>query len=159
MSAGASASTALDIDRSLVTAEGAYPLTLVFVVDGSEQQLTVRIRIAATATPERRGPMIIAAFLEGGAGDFVLSGFEESDSLFADYGLAVAPRAHLRGIDFAIERVIEAGAALVFAFPDGSLVPHDDPRWRQLSEMLIERRRTSCRGHCGGVCPRCRPHE
>ena len=174
ISAGASASTALGIDRSRVTADGAYQFALLFDVDGTEQQLTVRFRTGATTAPDLRGPMIVAAFIEDGAGDFVLSGFQEGDSFFADYGFAVesganfviawvdendnleidagdfigiypevvpvTPGAHLSGIDFAIERVVEVGAALEFEFPGGSLVPYDDPRWRRLSEALIERR-------------------
>lgn len=82
---GASVTTAIGIDRSLVTAPGAYRIDLLFMVDGVEQPLTVRFRTAEPAVIPS-GPTRIYAF-EGGLPDDV-GGFRLYPSFVASYAVS-----------------------------------------------------------------------
>ena len=89
LASGASTTTSIGVDRSRVTADGAYQFDLLFTVDGSEQPLTVRFRVGGSGTPNPQGPMIVAAFIDDGTGELTLSGFQEADAFFATYGFSV----------------------------------------------------------------------
>ena len=97
---GASVTTAIEIDRSLVTAPGAYTFALLFEVDGVDQPLTVRFR-TAPPPPEPRGPMAVFTLVENDSGDIELGGLQESSGF-------------LPAFDFATR----AGANTVFAWSD-----------------------------------------
>ncbi len=82
---GASQDVEVGIDRSLVTADGAYAFRLVFDVEGEEVEVTVRFVKGVVDTPSLSGPMIVAAFVEGDDGAWIESGFQFETSFFSTY--------------------------------------------------------------------------
>jgi len=100
LGAGASVTTAIEIDRSLVTAPGAYAFDLLFDVDGVFQPLTVRFRTQPPSLAPR-GPMAVFTMLETDTGDLELGGLQESSGFLPVF-------------DFATR----AGANTVFAWSD-----------------------------------------
>jgi serine protease len=91
LAAGATAQTGLGIDRTKVTANGAYQIELVFDVGGTQQSIVARFRVGAQASTNPEGPMVVGAFLFDDDGDLVLSGFQEAASFISTYGFAVLP--------------------------------------------------------------------
>jgi serine protease len=89
--ARSSAIVTLSLDRSRVTADGAYQFTLYVLVDDVERTVTVRFRAGAAPSANPQGPTIVAAFLIDEAEDFVLSGFQEASVFFTAYGFDVRP--------------------------------------------------------------------
>ena len=85
IAAGASQDVEVGIDRSLVTADGAYAFRLVFDVEGEEVEVTVRFVKGVVDTPSLSGPMIVAAFVEGDDGAWIESGFQFETSFFSTY--------------------------------------------------------------------------
>jgi serine protease len=143
LSAGASTTTAIGIDRKLVTAEGLYQFDLVFDVDGTEVTLPVRFSTISSGSQTPNGPMIVMALIEDENGEFVFSGFQQSTGFISSYEFDVEPGENyvvawsdensnnkidqgdylgaypepllvtsgrnISGVDFSIQRVIEAG--------------------------------------------------
>lgn len=93
LAAGASATTALGIERDAITVAGFYRLELVFDISGQEQGLEVRFTIATP--PSLSGPMIVAAFIENEAGELILSGFQESAGVISNYSFEVLAGANI----------------------------------------------------------------
>lgn len=90
VAAGSTAQTGLGIDRTKVTADGAYQLELLFDVGGgAEQSIVVRFSVGAATIAEPEGAMIVGAFIIDDDGELVLSGFQEAGSFFSAYGFEV----------------------------------------------------------------------
>lgn len=89
VAANATASLVLAIDRSQVTADGAYQFALVFDVDGQQQRITVRFRAGEMTAPSVDGPTIVAAFLDDGSEELLFSGAQESASFLSAFDFEV----------------------------------------------------------------------
>jgi serine protease len=97
---GASVTTVIEIDRSRVTAPGAYTFELLFEVDGVFQPLMVRFRTPPPMLVPR-GAMTVFTLLENESGELEVGGLQESSGF-------------LPAFDFATR----AGANAVFAWSD-----------------------------------------
>ena len=83
----ASVTTTIGIDRSLVTAPGSYRIELLFLVDGVEQPLTVRFRMA-TAAPTPTGRTHVFALQETVGGGILIAGSRAYPSFVSTYAFS-----------------------------------------------------------------------
>lgn len=81
---GASVTTTIGIDRSLVPTPGSYRIEFLFQVDGVEQPLTVRFRTAVTSALPT-GPTLVVALQETTSGEFVVVGSRQYASFVSGY--------------------------------------------------------------------------
>ena len=96
LAGGASVALRLGIDREVLgtVPAGAYQFTLIFLVAGVEQPLTVRFS-TASATVAPGGPMLVAAFVEDEDGELQLSGLTFGPTAFNEYAFEALPGANL----------------------------------------------------------------
>jgi serine protease len=94
---GSSVTTMLGIDRERLASitAGAYQFSLVFLVDGVEQPLTVRFSTERIGVIELQGPMLVAAFIEDEFGELLLSGVAFGATAFNTYELEALAGANL----------------------------------------------------------------
>ena len=85
IAAGGSQMVTFSIDRSLVSGTGSYRFSVEFVVDGDAVLLPGTFVIAEAGPPILRGPMLVAAFLEGERGALLDSGFQRERRAFERY--------------------------------------------------------------------------
>jgi serine protease len=90
---GASTTIRLRIDRSKVTAPGAYRIYLVFLVDGVEQPLTLRFRTADEALAPS-GRTLVFTVQELPSGELVLGGERWYPTFVPTYEVTAAPGRH-----------------------------------------------------------------
>lgn len=90
---GASATTAIVIDRDELTADGSYQIELIFEIDGGvdEELLLMRFSKTTTVTPTLSGPMIVAAYIEDEFGQLITSGHQSSDEAIHTFDFEVLP--------------------------------------------------------------------
>jgi len=74
------------IDRSYLAEEGFYVIQLVFEVDGEEFLYEVRFtKVVEPAPTSLSGPMVVAAYVEGPGGEFVVSGSQSSPGVLTSF--------------------------------------------------------------------------